>query len=365
MALQCGIVGITNVGKTTLFNCISNTKGETTNFAFSTNKSNVGLVLVPDPRLHELEKLQTTEKVIQATVDIVDIPGLTKGANQGEGVGNKFLGDIRNTDALIHVLRCFDSPDLPHIEGSVDPVRDIETIDLELQIKDLESVEKKMTRLEKLIKIGDKEARVAMEVLNKVKEHLENFGNIRDMGLDSKETRHISDLFLLTAKPMLYVCNVDEDSAIHGNSYVESVKTFLTEQEKEILIIAGKLEADIAEFEDMEDRNAFLQDAGLTEPGVNKLVRSAYNLLNLQSFFTMGPKEIKAWTINKGMNAQEAAGVIHSDLERGFIRAEVMKYKDFIELGSENECKAKGKLFVEGKHYIVEDGDILHIRFNV
>ncbi len=365
MALQCGIVGITNVGKTTLFNCISNTRGETTNFAFSTNKSNVGLVLVPDQRLHELEKLQPTEKVIQATVDIVDIPGLTKGANQGEGVGNKFLGDIRNTDALIHVLRCFENHDLPHIEGSLDPVRDIETIDLELQIKDLESVEKKITRLEKLIKIGDKEARVTMEVLNKVKKHLENFGNIRDMGLDSKETRHISDLFLLTAKPMLYVCNVDEASAIHGNPYVESVKTFLTEQKKEILIIAGKLEADIAEFEDMADRNAFLQDAGLTEPGVNKLVRSAYNLLNLQSFFTVGPKEIRAWTIKKGMNAQEAAGVIHSDLERGFIRAEVMKYKDFVDLGSENECKVKGKLFVEGKNYIVEDGDILHIRFNV
>jgi len=365
MALRCGIVGITNVGKTTLFNCISNTRGETTNFAFSTNKSNVGLVLVPDPRLMELEKLQPTEKVVQATVDIVDIPGLTKGANQGEGVGNKFLGDIRNTDALIHVLRCFDDDNLPHIEGSVDPVRDIETIDLELQIKDLESVEKKMDKLEKLIKIGDKEAKAGMEVLKKVIDQLENFGNVREMELDSKESRHIADLFLLTAKPVLYVCNVDEESAINGNTYVENVIKSLSDKNNEVLVIAGKLESDIAEFEDAEDRNAFLQDAGLNEPGVNKLVRSSYNLLNLQSFFTVGPKEIRAWTIKKGMNAQQAAGVIHSDLERGFIRAEVMKYSDFIELGSENECKNKGKLYVEGKSYIVDDGDILHIRFNV
>lgn len=365
MALQCGIVGITNTGKTTLFNCISNTRGETTSFAFSTNKSNIGIVIVPDPRLYELEKLQPTEKVIQAIVDIVDIPGLTKGANQGEGVGNKFLGDIRNTDALIHVLRCFDDDNLAHIEGSVDPVRDIETIDLELQIKDLESVEKKIIRLEKLIKTGDKEAKIAIEVLKKIKEQLENFGNVRDMKLDSKETQHISDLALLTIKPVLYVCNVDEESALKGNAYVESVKASLQDGDNEILIIAGKLEADIAEFEDSEDRNAFLQDAGLSEPGVNKLVRSAYNLLNLQSFFTIGPKEIRAWTIKIGMNAQQAAGVIHSDLERGFIRSEVIKYSDFIELGSENECKNKGKLSIEGKNYIVGDGDLLHIRFNV
>lgn len=365
MALQCGIVGITNTGKTTLFNCISNTRGETTSFAFSTNKSNIGIVIVPDPRLYELEKLQPTEKVIQAIVDIVDIPGLTKGANQGEGVGNKFLGDIRNTDALIHVLRCFDDDNLAHIEGSVDPVRDIETIDLELQIKDLESVEKKIIRLEKLIKTGDKEAKIAIEVLKKIKEQLENFGNVRDMKLDSKETQYISDLALLTIKPVLYVCNVDEESALKGNAYVESVKTSLQDGDNEILIIAGKLESDIAEFEDSEDRNAFLQDAGLSEPGVNKLVRSAYNLLNLQSFFTIGPKEIRAWTIKIGMNAQQAAGVIHSDLERGFIRSEVIKYSDFIELGSENECKNKGKLSIEGKNYIVGDGDLLHIRFNV
>lgn len=365
MALQCGIIGITNVGKTTLFNCISNTKGETTSFAFSTNKSNVGLVSVPDPRLDELTKLQPTEKIIHATVDILDIPGLTKGANKGEGVGNKFLGDIRNTDALIHVLRCFEDENLAHVDGSVDPVRDIETIDLELQVKDLESVEKKIQRLQKLVKVGDKEAKVGIETLRKVCEHLENFSNVRDMDLSEKELQVLDDIFLLTMKPVLYVCNVDESSAINGNDFVAKVKSVLSDKGAEILTIAGKLEAEIAELEDEDDRKEFLADAGLMEPGVNKLVRSAYNLLNLQSFFTVGPKENRAWTIKTGMNAQESAGVIHSDLERGFIRAEVIKYDDFIELGSEHECKQKGKLSVEGKSYIVGDGDILHIRFNV
>jgi ribosome-binding ATPase len=365
MPLQCGIIGITNVGKTTLFNCISNTKGETTEFAFSTNKSNIGLIVVPDSRLYELEKLQPTEKIVPATVDIVDIPGLTKGANQGEGVGNKFLADIRNTDALIHVLRCFDDDKLPHIDGSVNPVRDIETIDLELQVKDLESVEKKMQRLEKLIKVGDKNAQAGMEVLIRVKEQLENFNNVRDLEFSESEFKHISDMFLLTIKPVMYVCNVDEASLTVGNTYVKQVEENLAGKNPEILTIAGKLEAEIAELDNIEDRQAFLEDAGLAEPGMNKLVRSAYNLLNLQSFFTVGPKEIRAWTIRKGMNAQKAAGVIHSDLERGFIRSEVMKYNDFIELGSEHECKLKGKLYVEGKGYIVDDGDILHIRFNV
>jgi GTP-binding protein YchF len=365
MALQCGIIGIANVGKTTIFNCISNTKGETTEFAFATNKSNVGLVSVPDQRLQELEKLQPTEKLIPATVDIVDIPGLTKGANQGEGVGNKFLGDIRNTDALIHVLRCFEDDNLPHVEGSVDPVRDIETIDFELQVKDLESVEKKMERLQKLVKVGDKEARAGLETMDKLKAHLEEFRNVRDLELSDAEKKHAGDLFLLTSKPVLYVCNVDESSAIEGNSFVNNVRGCLSGQNTEILIIAGKLEAEIADLEDAEDRQAFLEDAGLEEPGVNKLVRSAYHLLSLQSFFTVGPKEIRAWTIKKGMTAPQAAGVIHSDLERGFIRAEVMKYNDFITLGSEQECKQKGKLMVEGKNYVVDDGDILHIRFNV
>ena len=365
MSLQCGIIGITNVGKSTFFNCMSNSKVETTNFAFSTNKSNIGIVNVPDNRLFELEKLQPTEKLIPATVKIVDIPGLTKGANQGEGVGNKFLGDIRNTDALIHVLRCFDDENLSHVDGSIDPVRDIETIDFELQIKDLESVEKKIQRYEKLAKTGDKEAKYGIEVLNGLKEHLESMLNIREYQISDTDKKHIDDLFLLTAKPVIYVCNVDDASAISGNKYVEEVKETLKNQNAEILVIAGKLEAEIADLEDVEDRNEFLTDAGLSEPGVNRLIRGAYSLLNLMSFFTVGPKEIRAWTIKKGMNAPQAAGVIHSDLERGFIRAEVMKYDDFITIGSETKVKEAGRFHVEGKNYIVDDGDIFHIRFNV
>lgn len=365
MSLQCGILGITNVGKSTLFNCMSNTKVETTNFAFSSNKSNIGVINVPDNRLLELEKLQSTEKLIPATVEIVDIPGLTKGANQGEGVGNKFLGDIRNTDALIHVLRCFDDENLPHVGGSVDPVRDIETIDFELQVKDVESVTKKIERYQKLVKIGDKDARHGVEVLNGLKEHLESMQNARDYEIPDTDKKHLEDMFLLTSKPIIYVCNVDDVSAVNGNSYVEKVKEALKDQNTEILVIAGKLEAEIADLEDETDRKEFLDDAGLTEPGVNKLIRSAYSLLNLMSFFTVGPKEIRAWTIKKGMTAPQAAGAIHSDLERGFIRAEVMKYTDFIQLGSEANVKDAGKFHVEGKNYAVEDGDIMHIRFNV
>ncbi len=365
MSLQCGIIGVTNVGKSTLFNCMSSTKVETTNFAFSSNKSNMGIIDVPDIRLSELEKLQPTEKLIPATVEIVDIPGLTKGANQGEGVGNKFLGDIRNTDALIHVLRCFDDENLSHVDGSVDPVRDIETIDFELQVKDVESVEKKIQRYEKLVKIGDKDAKQGVEVLKGLKEHLDSMQNARDYEMKETDKKHVEDLFLLTSKPIIYVCNVDDASAIEGNVYVEKVKDALQDQNTEILVIAGKLEAEIADLEDEEDRNEFLTDAGLSEPGVNKLIRSAYSLLNLMSFFTVGPKEIRAWTIKRGMTAPQAAGVIHSDLERGFIRAEVMKYDDFIRLGSEVKVKEAGKFNVEGKSYIVEDGDIMHIRFNV
>jgi GTP-binding protein YchF len=365
MALQCGIIGITNVGKTTIFNCISNTKGETTAFAFSAIKSNIGVVQVPDPRLYELEKHQVTEKIVPTTVEIVDIPGLARGSNKGEGVGNKFLGDIRNTDALIHVLRCFDDEALLHIDGSVDPVRDMETIDFELQVKDIESVEKKLQRLERTAKMGDKDARHACEVLTRFKEHIGNFNNSRTLTISPEEKKHVDDLFLLTMKPMIYVCNVDEKSALTGNKYVENVREALKGKEAEILVIAGKTEAEIAELESVEDRLAFLKDAGLDEPGVDKMVRAAYKMLNLQTFFTVGPKEIRAWTIKKGMTAPQASGVIHSDLERGFIRAEVMKYHDFITLGSEHACKEAGKFYIEGKAYIVDDGDILHIRFNV
>ena len=365
MALQCGILGITNVGKTTIFNCISNTKGETNAFAFSATKSNIGLVQVPDPRLYELEKHQVTDRIVNTTVEIVDIPGLTRGSNKGEGVGNKFLGDIRNTDALIHVLRCFDNDALPHIDGSVDPVRDMETIDFELQVKDMESVEKKLQRLEKLLRTGDKDAKHGIEVLTKFRDHIGNFNNARSLDVKPEEKKHIDDLFLLTMKPVMYVCNVDEKSAVAGNNYVEKVKEALKGKNAEILVIAGAVEAEIAELESVEDRLAFLRDAGLDEPGVDKMVRAAYKMLNLQTFFTVGPMEIRAWTIKKGMTAPQAAGVIHSDLERGFIRAEVMKYHDFITLGSEHACKEAGKFYIEGKTYVVADGDILHIRFNV
>jgi hypothetical protein len=365
MALQCGILGITNVGKTTIFNCISNTKGETNAFAFSATKSNIGVVQVPDPRLYELEKHQVTEKIVHTTVEIVDIPGLTRGSNKGEGVGNKFLGDIRNTDALIHVLRCFDNDALPHIDGSVDPVRDMETIDFELQVKDMESVEKKLQRFEKLVRAGDKDSKHGIEVLTKYREHIGNFNNARTLNVREEEKKYIDDLFLLTMKPVMYVCNVDEKSALTGNKYVGEVKEALKGKNTEILVIAGAVEAEIAELESAEDRLAFLKDAGLDEPGVDKMVRAAYKMLNLQTFFTVGPKEIRAWTIKKGMNAPQASGVIHSDLERGFIRAEVMKYHDFIALGSEHACKEAGKFYIEGKAYVVDDGDILHIRFNV
>lgn len=365
MALQCGIIGITNVGKTTIFNCISNTRGETNAFAFSATKSNIGVIQVPDGRLYELEKHQVTEKIVHTTVEIVDIPGLTRGSNKGEGVGNKFLGDIRNTDALIHVLRCFDNDALPHVDGSVDPVRDMETIDFELQVKDMESVEKKLQRLEKLVKAGDKDAKHGMAVLTRYREHIGNFNNARTLEVKEEEKKYIDDLFLLTMKPVIYVCNVDEKSAVKGNIYVDKVIEVLRGKNTEILVIAGAVEAEIAELENSEDRLAFLKDAGLDEPGVDKMVRAAYKLLDLQTFFTVGPKEIRAWTIKKGMTAPQASGVIHSDLERGFIRAEVMKYHDFITLGSEHACKEAGKFYIEGKNYVVEDGDILHIRFNV
>ncbi len=364
MGLQCGIVGLSKVGKTTLFNCLSNTRAETSGYKFE-SKANIGIITVPDDRLQELEKLQPTEKVIPATVDIVDIPGLTKSSEKGEGSGNQLLADIRNTDAIVHVLRCFESESLPHQEGSVDPLRDKEIIDFELQLKDIESIEKKITRFEKVAKTGDKDAKQGIAVLKKYKEHLESFNNARTLEVKPEEKQYIDDLFLLTMKPVLFVCNVDEAAAKTGNKYSQIVEKELSDSDAQVLVIAAELEAEIADLEDAQDRKAFLEDAGLNEPGVNKLVRSSYDLLNLQTFFTIGPKENRAWTIKKGMTAPEAAGVIHTDLKRGFIRAEVMSYKDFIECGSETACRDAGKLRIEGKKYIVKDGDILHIRFNV
>lgn len=328
-------------------------------------KAHIGTIHVPDQRLYEIDKFIKSAKIIPATVEIVDIPGLTKGGSHIEGSGNKFLADIQQTDAIIHVLRCFDEDTVPHIEGSVNPVRDREIVDLELQIRDIDMVDRKITRTEKLVRTGEREAKHILEVLHKVKAHLEDFQNARTLDLHEEESRHITDMYLLTAKPVLYVCNVDDGSAVSGNDYVTAFKESIAHEDAEILIVAGKLEAEIAELDDLEDRMAFLVDAGLKEPGVNRLLQTAYHMLNLQSFFTAGPKEVRAWTIHKGETAQQAAGTIHSDLERGFIRAEVMKYDDFIEHGSEHALKEIGKLHVQGKHYIVEEGDIMHIRFNV
>ncbi|MBO6050903.1 MAG: redox-regulated ATPase YchF [Bacteroidales bacterium] len=365
MGLKCGIVGLTNSGKTTMFNCISNTKAAVTDFAYSTNKSNIGVCPVPDERLANIDTFIKADKLIYATLDVVDIPGLAKGASQGEGIGNSFLADVRLCDALIHVLRCFDNENLPHVEGSVDPVRDIEIVDFELQVKDLEQINKKMLKVEKAVKAGEKTAKHDYEVLQKYKAHLENFQNVRTMDATPEEKAVVSDMMLLTEKPMMFVCNVNDEDAVNGNAYVDSVREYLKDKDAEMLVIAAKIEAEIAELESAEDRAEFLRDAGLNEPGVNKVIQAAYKMLNLISFFTVGGKENRAWTIRKGMLAPQAAGVIHSDLERGFIRAEVIKYADLVQLGSELKCKEAGKLAVEGKNYEVQDGDILHIRFNV
>jgi len=318
---------------------------------------------VPDQRLFEIDKLIHSARIVPTTIEMVDIPGLTKGGSQNEG--NKFLSDIRNVDALIHVIRCFDDPMMPHVEGSVNPIRDKEAVDLELQIRDLESIEKKMQKTEKQAKTGDKDARHALDVLTIYKEHLESFQSARTAPVQKEEKRYIDDLFLLSDKPVLYVCNVDEHATTEGNEFSSRFLESVKDENAEVLIIAGKLEAEIAELETPEDREIFLADAGLTEPGVNRLVRAAFHLLNLQNFFTAGPMEVRAWTIRKGMTAPQAAGVIHSDLERGFIRAEVMKYEDFIRFKSEHACREAGKLFIEGKNYVVDDGDIIHVRFNV
>ncbi len=364
MALKCGIIGITNTGKTTIFNCVSETKAEITDFAFGGTKSNMGVVKIQDPRLETLNDMVKPDKITYATMELVDIPGLAKGASQGEGLGNKFLEEVSRSDALIHVVRCFEDENLPHVEGSIDPVRDIEIIDLELQFRDLFLVEGKIERLKKLLKSGDKTAQKAMVVMEKVKSGLENFENVRELNLTEDELEHTAEMYLLTEKPTLYVCNVDDDSAVDGNDFVSEVKKHLQEKDSEVLVIAGKLEAEIAELEP-EESIEFLEDAGLKEPSVNRMIRSAYSLLNLQSFLTQGPKEVRAWTIRKGMTAPDAAATIHSDIKRGFIRAEVIQFTDFVEYGSESKVKEVGKMRLEGKKYIVEDGDIILYRFNV
>ncbi|MCB0429767.1 MAG: redox-regulated ATPase YchF [Flavobacteriales bacterium] len=363
--MKCGIVGLPNVGKSTLFNCLSNAKATAANFPFCTIEPNVGVVIVPDPRMDVLINLVKPQNTVPATVEFVDIAGLVKGASKGEGLGNQFLGNIRETDLIIHVLRCFDNDNVVHVDGGVNPVRDKEVIDAELQLKDLDTVDKRLDRARKNAKSGDKEAVKVVVVLEAYKSHLEAGKSARSVALSKEEIALVPDLHLLTAKPVLYVCNVDEGSVQTGNAHVESVKQAVKEEDAEVVIVAAAIEEEIASLEDPEDRKAFLEEMGLKEPGINMLIRAAYRLLNLITYFTAGEKEVRAWTVMRGARAPQAAGVIHSDFEKGFIRAEVIKYDDFSRLGSELACKEAGKLAVEGKEYVVEDGDIMHFRFNV
>ncbi len=365
MGLKCGIVGLPNVGKSTLFNCLSNAKAQSANFPFCTIEPNLGVITVPDERLEELEKIVKPERVVPATIDIVDIAGLVKGASKGEGLGNQFLGNIRETDAIIHVLRCFDDGNIVHVDGSVNPVRDKEIIDIELQLKDLETVEKKMQAIQRAANAGDKAAQKQLELLKKYKITLESGQSARTVEMEEELIPFANELQLLTNKPVLYVCNVDEASVKTGNQYVEDVKKAVANENAEVMFLAVKTEADIAELESYEERKMFLDDLGLAEAGVNRLIRTAYKLLDLQTYFTAGVKEVRAWTIEKGMKAPQAAAVIHTDFEKGFIRAEVIKYDDYLKYKSEAAIKEAGKLGVEGKEYVVNDGDIMHFRFNV
>jgi GTP-binding protein YchF len=360
MALQCGIVGLPNVGKSTLFNALSNAKAEAANYPFCTIDPNVGVVTVPDERLKTLESLVSPEKVVPAIVEFVDIAGLVKGASKGEGLGNKFLGNIREVNAIVHVIRCFEDENVVHVNGKVDPISDKEIIDTELQLKDLESVEKKIQKVERAAKAGDAKSKKELEVLLQYKNILEQGKNARELQIDDKEA--IADLYLLTVKPVIYIANVDEASVIKGNQFSEKLKNGVKNEGAEVLLVNAALEAQIAEFTDEEEKQMFLSEYGLAESGLNRLIKASYSILDLITYFTAGVKEVRAWTIGRGWKAPQAAGVIHTDFEKGFIRAEVIKLSDYEKYKTENACKEAGKIAVEGKDYIVADGDIMHLR---